>query len=366
MLDQISLSNFKCFESIALETRRLNVLTGTNGAGKSTVIQALLLLHQSARNGSIPNLRLNGQHVELGSSHDVLYRRSNQDSVAIALSSGRQHLNAVGLVERGEIQQKLLIQDPELSNLSGVLPKQIAYLSADRLSPRTWYPLNAPNRRNFIGKQGEYAPLLLSRYKSRKIRNTHLLLDDEAGRIHRDVKSQFALWMARLFPGFDSQVSVFNQIDAVVVGFTLQQQVGAADFSRPPNIGFGVSIALPVIVAGLLARPSDVLIIESPEAHLHPSAQSTMGEFLASVAAGGTQVFVETHSDHIVNGVRITLRNEVLNAEDTRFFAFSRGSDFGSHRVVEVAVNQSAEFLSSPENFFDQADKDLRMIYGVP
>lgn len=117
----------------------------------------------------------------------------------------------------------------------------------------------------------------------------------------------------------------------------------------------------------LAYRPCVVtaIFIENPEAHLHPTAQSLLGEFLARVAAGGSQVFIETHSDHVVNGMRIAFKNRVISKDDLRFFAFSKTSEYGSHKISPVTLEDSGDFKGRPESFFDQADKDLSLIYGI-
>ena len=69
-------------------------------------------------------------------------------------------------------------------------------------------------------------------------------------------------------------------------------------------MGFGVTYSLPIILSGLIAKEKGLLIVENPEAHLHPAGQSRMGVFLAWLAGKGVQVLVETHSDHIINGIR--------------------------------------------------------------
>lgn len=60
-------------------------------------------------------------------------------------------------------------------------------------------------------------------------------------------------------------------------------------------MGFGLSYALPIVVGGLVAAKDGLLIVENPEAHLHPQGQSNMGQFLAWLAGKGVQVIVETH-----------------------------------------------------------------------
>jgi predicted ATPase len=218
---------------------------------------------------------------------------------------------------------------------------------------------------NEVGRRGEFAPLLYGRTRTQQIANEKILLENSDKKRFTDLESQFGLWMCRLFPGFQARTENLDQLDSVILGLNLQRQIGEAEYFRPGNVGFGVSFALPVILAGLLSDRETTLIVENPEAHLHPSAQSLMGEFLTRTAAGGAQVFVETHSDHVVNGMRIALKNDVIMQPEIRFFAFSKTEEYGSHRIIPVALNESGDFALRPDSFFDQTDKDLKLIYGI-
>lgn len=75
----------------------------------------------------------------------------------------------------------------------------------------------------------------------------------------------------------------------------------------PTLTGFGISYILPIVTMGLwcTCEKNCVLIVENPEAHLHPSAQSNIGKFLELVSSGGVQVIIETHSEHVIDGVRL-------------------------------------------------------------
>jgi hypothetical protein len=73
VLREINLLSFKCFKSLHLPTKPLTLLTGINSSGKSTVIQALILLHQTAVDGAFgPALILDGSVISLGTLADVL------------------------------------------------------------------------------------------------------------------------------------------------------------------------------------------------------------------------------------------------------------------------------------------------------
>ena len=75
----------------------------------------------------------------------------------------------------------------------------------------------------------------------------------------------------------------------------------------PSMTGFGISYILSIITVGLWCASvkNAVLVVENPEAHLHPGAQSNMGKFLELVSEAGVQVIIETHSEHVIDGVRL-------------------------------------------------------------
>ena len=143
-----------------------------------------------------------------------------------------------------------------------------------------------------------------------------------------------------------------------------RQQTGQSLFVRPTNTGFGLSFVLGIIVAGLAATSDTVLIVENPEAHLHPKAQSMIGEFLGRVAAGGTQVFVETHSEHVLNGIRRMVKQTILSPDGVRFHFFARTLNAVEPSVSVIPVSAAGDISSWPDGFFDQLDRDLSIILG--
>jgi predicted ATPase len=123
---------------------------------------------------------------------------------------------------------------------------------------------------------------------------------------------------------------------------------------RPPNVGFGLSYALPIVVAALTAIPGTLLIVESPEAHLHPAGQSAIGHFLAQVAGSGVQTVVESHSDHVLNGIRRAVaESRVIQADDVVVHFF------GTSGASRLEIKDSGAVTEWPEGFFDQTETDL-------
>jgi predicted ATPase len=369
MIRAIELKNFKCFSSLGMELGKLNVLAGSNGTGKSTIIQALLVLFQSKLSGALERhrLQLNGPLVALGTGKDVLYKRSDVDGLSVRVQDEVRVRTIFAHVHASEVGHTLEIASDSPSGEGfPFLDQRLLYLSADRLGPQKFYPMNLDEAvGNPIGQRGEFAPVLFRKSREQRILNRRLVLENASGETFIDLETQFTLWMRRLFPGFELNTEELTQLDSVLLGLSLQQQIGQSEFLRPSNVGFGVSFVLPVVLAGLLVDANTVLIVENPEAHLHPSAQSLMGEFLARVAVGGGQLFVETHSDHVVNGMRLAFKNGVVSESDLKFFAFSRADLYGSHHVTPVFLDKDGDFSSRPDSFFDQTDKDLKLLYGL-
>ena len=172
--------------------------------------------------------------------------------------------------------------------------------------------------------------------------------------------------MSTFFPGCGLVVQPVPKVNAVTLGLRTSE---ATDFHRPIHVGFGLTQVLPIVVAALSARREGILLVENPEVHLHPGAQALMGQFLADVARAGVQVIVETHSDHVLNGVRRSVKAERLAAEDIAIHFFRPRSDDGPHgphgpQVITPLLDNSGNIDVWPEGFFDQFDKDTSHFAG--
>ena len=370
MIQSISLTNFKCFSSVTLNLARLNVFAGINGCGKSTVIQSLLALRQSTQSGSLAQgrVQLRGNLTDLGTAREVYCAAPNSDSIEITIkhSEGPQiELRCPQSREySGEYFLRLAGNAADL-NLGNLFSEPFNYLNAERIGPRKIFQIPSSEGHPLcVGKYGENAPFIVaSEHRQTEVSNKCLILESSDGNEYPTVQYQWTLWMARLFPGFDAEYEIYSQADEVRLGLALQmQQTGQRLFVRPTNTGFGLSFALGIVVAGLVAGPNTILIVENPEAHLHPSAQSNLGEFLGRVSAGGTQILVETHSEHVLNGIRRMIKQTVITPQLVQFLFFSKSPSSLEPSVLPISVSASGDFSAWPNGFFDQLDKDLTSI----
>jgi len=166
--------------------------------------------------------------------------------------------------------------------------------------------------------------------------------------------------MKQFFPETSLIVQQVPQTNIVTLGLRTSD---ATDYHRPVNVGFGLTQVLPIIVAALSSRPGDLLLVENPEVHLHPAGQALMGQFLAQVAGAGVQVIVETHSDHVLNGIRRAVRSSTISSEGVVLHFFTRRGE-KSPQVTSPILDSSGSIDRWPEGFFDQFDKDTSHFAG--
>ena len=165
--------------------------------------------------------------------------------------------------------------------------------------------------------------------------------------------------MSKLFPGCAIEIDPVERVNLVTLGIRVSDDTG---FHRPVHTGFGLTQVFPIIVAALSAEQDDILLIENPEVHLHPAGQVEIGRFLAEVSMS-VQVITETHSDHVLNGIRRAVKSEVLSHEQVELYFFqSRTSQFP--QVLNPRIDADGNIDSWPDGFFDQFDKDMNFFAG--
>ncbi|MDE2788622.1 MAG: AAA family ATPase [Chloroflexota bacterium] len=117
------------------------------------------------------------------------------------------------------------------------------------------------------------------------------------------------------------------------------------------DVGYGVSQALPVLVEMLRPDAAGMLLLQQPEVHLHPQVQAALGTFFCEVAAGGRQLVVETHSDYIIDRVRMDVRDGTtrLNPEDVSILYFEPGDL--DVKIHSIRIDQAGNVLDAPLSY---------------
>ncbi|MCC7495326.1 MAG: DUF3696 domain-containing protein [Fimbriimonadaceae bacterium] len=354
MIRRLQLQRFKCFLDLDLDFAPLTLLAGCNSAGKSTVLQSLALLRQAAeQDGTLAcGLPLQGDYVALGDARDVLSDSADEESIRIRLDWGEQQAEWLFGYRPG--WSVLTVENPAPPPPLPPCGGDFQYLSADRLRPQVCHLLDdrAIQRRS-VGACGEYAAHLLGALGSVHIDGYQ---PHPASR-QLDLNVNQAL--AELCDGAEVQATVERDRGLVTLRYIQRGPVGVT-YRRPQNVGFGLTAVLPVVVAALTTRPGGLLVVENPEAHLHPAAQRRVTAFLAQVAAHGVQVILETHSDHVLNGVRTALVRGDLAESQVACHFFSAPGTVASPRLLA-----DGSIAEPPAGFFDEWELALdEILFG--
>ena len=370
-LRSITLTRFKCFSQQEVTLRPATVFTGLNGMGKSSVVQSLLLLRQSVRanllrpstRGSGPTgLLLNGDLLRLGTASEVLHESAEVDELGFALrdTDGEEYQWQFEANGGADLLPMKLgpVEVPALA----LFGESFAYLGAERIGPRVVHTLSASQvERADLGADGGFAGAFLDAQGAREVPD---------GLRHRDavshgLLSQVTAWLGEVSPGVRINTESLTALSVARLSFGFALGSATTRPLRPTSVGFGLSYTLPVVVALLATPPGGLVLIENPEAHLHPRGQMAMGELIARAASAGVQVLVETHSDHVLNGLRLAVKDGLVAHGDValHFFRRTERQEEGVARIRHVVDSPTLDADGRidvwPEGFFDQYDLAL-------
>ncbi|MDO3411569.1 DUF3696 domain-containing protein [Saccharibacillus sp. CPCC 101409] len=362
MIKNVHLKNIKCFKEQDIKLGNLTLLTGLNGVGKSTVIQSLLLLRQSYIQGAMKNkgLSLNGDLLYLGTGQDLLYEKAENEELEIRLEleSSPPLFWSFGYDKDSDL---LPILETSFENEEVTLfSENFQYLSAERLGPRTYFNRSSfeVKQQNSLGIHGEYTTHYLSVHQNDPIPNQFL---KHPQGVADTLKAQVDAWLSIITPGTRLDISDYNDMDITSLRYRFAGDRDLSNSFRATNVGFGLTYTLPVLVALLVAKPNSILLIENPEAHLHPKGQAIVGRLMALASLGGVQIITETHSDHVLNGIRLAVHDKEISPGNISINFFSKKNRIGAvdHLVDNLLIDQNGRIEDWPEDFFDEWDKIL-------
>lgn len=372
MYTQLVLKQFKCFaEEQRIPLSQITLLYGLNGRGKSSVLQSLLLLFQSMKNNnSVESLYLIGDVINLGKYTDVLNSGARENSFSIGLACKTENRTDTLDIEYSSAvdtpfvakMQNIVINDQSRSDSQASLDsteeegnkittslsdsvclqmlKDINYIAANRLG--------VSNLESRLGANVAITP---------RGENVLNVLASASPNLLKEVEVSLSqiLSGATLKINNEKEDSIEIYMDSIS---------NSKHTYKPINVGFGYGYILSLVVQTLIAPQNSILVVENPESHLHPGAQSRLMEFLVTQSVEkNLQLIIESHSDHIVNGVRIAVRKEKISSEKTSILHFSRDVQTeGTPTVEEIFIDKRGNLSSYPEDFMDEWTKQLEQL----
>jgi len=367
MLEFVRIQRFKTLMDASFPLAALNVFTGLNGMGKSSLIQTMLLLRQSYEKNTLGSrgLLLHGDYVSLGVGRDILSAQAEINNLEFLFKwSGLSPVTfQFDFKPDSNLQPQLRMDSIQNIEQISLFNRNFQYLSADRIGPKSTYETSDYHIRdlNSLGNHGEYTAHFIEANARKALPIPEL--------IHQSAVSPFFIanvdaWMSEITPGVRVRAAVQPQTNTATLAYAFVQDKDiTADF-KPQNVGFGLTYALPVVVALLRAKPGDLLIIENPESHLHPAGQATVGKLCAIAAAHGVQLVIESHSDHFLNGVRVAVKQGLIVPERVSLFFLQRAAYSQAHAssVLNPKLDSQGHLDQWPVGFFDEWDKKLEQL----
>jgi predicted ATPase len=371
MIDNIRLKNFKCFIDEPFEISQLTLFTGVNGMGKSSIIQSLLLLKQSYASTLLQTQSKvdlwNFSFTDLQSAENLCNIDAYPKNISIELESNDFEFKwDIDASTSDDTQLPAQYNGNKEWTELNLFNSNFIYIDAERIGPRKSYPRKTERVFNTrLGIQGELTPVYIfdAISQNAKISLPGLKHPKIEG---LDFYENLNAWIGDIL-GREATAKVSAESkEEVSLSFGIKGGQGG-DFSAM-QVGFGYSFSLPVITAALICNPGDLLIVENPEAHLHPAAQTKIGILLSLVAQNGVQVMIETHSDHVLNGIRVMIKgfekygkisHDLLKVH---FFYNEKidNEDVPSRKMLTSHPN--GKLSGWPSGFFDEWENNLEQL----
>lgn len=321
MITKLALRGFKSYVNYSFEMKPLTVLTGLNSSGKSSVIQAIRILE------NIAGREYGDAHVwNLGLGPDRELVNPNCDHFQISAYLNHQ------------IASCFLYNSKGIENMIIPMPPCI-YVAADRLGATSTIPIFEDE---VLGGRGENVLKRIDAFRDEQL--PEILRGEAEGTTLNYV---LKYWLQKISPGVKFDYKIEEKAD---VSYSLY------DNHRSANVGYGLSYTLPVIVALLTATLKDdsLVLIENPEAHLHPQGQAEMARLICLCVEAGVQVVVETHSDHLFDGVRIFARESRNHFADKVATYWCQLDENRNTQVDSCQIQENGRLDHWPERMFDQ------------
>lgn len=377
MINNLKLENFKSHRKTEIDLKNLTVFCGQNGVGKSSIIQSLLLLRQTNLDNKALRGRLNlrGRLCDIGQKKDALYI-SNQgeffEKIVFKLSEKTTRYEWIFDASKNRNYLELLdgSKNYDYENLA-LFQNNFQYISAYRGSDYIKsidYEVIEGKQISYNEGKGDMTAHFLYEY------GDSIIVIDEL--IHKEqsefkfLKEQVSAWESEISQGVEVKAEKVTDDQ-----YDIKYKFKVSSFEMPDhifsskNVGFGLSYTLPIIVAILSARPGALIIIENPEAHLHPKGIAKLTELICLGAQAGIQIILETHSDHIINGILVQCKKyengeNGIDNSNVSIYQFERNEKEHCTVATKIIIEDGVRIREAPEHFFDQIQNDLEQILG--
>lgn len=328
MWNNIKIRNFKSLSAEDLQLSPLTVLTGRNSTGKSSLLQSILAILSYADPVSKKIIESSGL------SYDFKY-----DNVRNKLDTAKDIEVCLRRHDGHVASLKVSMSDYEAALPEGLsLEHGICYLSANRSA---FDQLEIIPSDSAIGIMGEYVFGLFHKNKTMPLAEKYAKYKESL-----TLSAQVNYWLKYILD-LDIELDT-REINSNQVFLTFSQ--GNVRNISASQLGVGVASVAKAIAACLLMQEGQLLMIENPELHLHPAAQSRLAEFMTFIAAQGTQLIVETHCEHFINRLQYEILKRKISHDDVLIYY----KDDVTFPFIRIGIHSNGRLdRDFPTGFFD-------------
>lgn len=380
MITKIQVKGLKSIRDLSVKCSNLNIFTGVNSSGKSTFLQALLIASQADLTDDcldgplglslgefreVRNFNMPREDIEI-----MIWDSEYSVPVKVVLKEQEEH-KGYTITTSDTDEEELYVDVLALEDEDQDYPPlpmyglDLKYLSCHRIGPMDIYEKRMRNNEN-MGIEGEYAFSYLLKYMEEPLDD----IDNCNKLVGNTLIEQVNHWLEYI-AGTTLKISDLKKTNYLQVKYNNnpKNRNQEALYCRPMNVGAGVSYLISILVVCLGSNKDDIIVIENPEIHLHPKAQSRLCEFLYFISDNNRQIFVETHSDHIFNGIRVGTALETMDRDNisTNFFALDDNFEtqcnpikFGEFGKI-IGTNDKMDI----NDLFDQFELDIDKMLGI-
>jgi predicted ATPase len=226
---------------------------------------------------------------------------------------------------------------------------EVEFVGPFRANPQRLYVLTGESPSS-VGRHGERALEILRNDEKRK------------GKAKKNLLREVTNWMANAEIASSIYIQSFTDryFEVIVRNFYTNEEENLAD------VGFGCGQVIPILVAGFHVRQGGVLIAEEPEIHLHPKAQAELGSLVHILYRRGIQLFIETHSEHLLVRLQSHVARGEIDPEDVHVFYVDPAGKKRAKEITRIPLGKDGYFQKKwPKGFFPERLQEAERLAGI-
>jgi predicted ATPase len=370
MLTELQLSNFKSWRELDIKLGRVTGLFGTNSSGKSSILQFLLMLKQTAESpdkGLVLDLGGQNQLVNLGSFKDFIFQHREelilQWTIIFEIKKDEFAQSIRVSYKNKQIQEEVVyykipyyLEKHEVHILNKNITTEFHYWEAHRaifsimyyLAPLREYPKReyqwsgaSPSHVGYRGENAIHA-ILAATFRN----ETRIIPESNEEKPFQEV---IAYWLKKL--GLIHEFKLKEIAEGTGLFHAIVKKEPESTEAFLTDVGFGVSQVLPALVLLYYVPEGSIILMEQPEIHLHPSVQSGLADVILQVSKQrNIQVIVESHSEHLLQRFQRRVAEESYPVDELKLYFCD--SQQGESKLIDLEIDEFGDIKNYPDNFF--------------